>query len=97
MLQPQPASKKARTDKAILFLTIAAAIFWMLTKLIDPYSWAAVGAIFELLWLPTLGVLFILPIVSFIFWIKEKFRLKSFNFYSILIAVLAVTAIFLFQ
>ena len=90
MLQTHPGSLKKRTSKIIFFLTIAAAMFWILGKSINVYRWPLVGAIFEILWLPSLIILFILPIVSLLSWYKERFSLKSFNPYSIIIAIAAL-------
>lgn len=90
MLQSSPVSQKRRSGKIIFILTIAAAIFWIIGKSINVYSSSTVGAIFEILWLPSLIILFILPIVSLIFLINEKFSFKSINLYSIIIAIVVV-------
>lgn len=97
MLQSSPLSQKRRISKIIFILTIAAAIFWIIGKSINVYSSPVVGSIFEILWLPSLIILFILPIVSFIFLINEKFNFKSFNLYSIIIAIVVVLSMMLIK
>lgn len=88
---------QTRISRIILLFTIAAGIFWIVGKSINVYSWPVVGAIFEILWLPSLIILFILPIISFVYWVNEKFNLKSFNLYSIILAVVAVLLIMLIK
>ncbi len=71
--------------KIVLTLSILVSVFWYLVNLIDVYQIAVVGAIFELLWLPMIAMLFILPIFSIVYLVKEKFSVKSFYLYSIII------------
>ena len=97
MLQTKPVSIKKRNRKIIFILTIAAAIFWMISKSFNVYRWPVVGAIFEILWFPSLFILFILPFVSLVSWFKERFCLKSLNPYSILIATAAILITILFK
>lgn len=86
-------STPARISRMIFLFTIAAGIFWIVGKSINVYSWPVVGAIFEILWLPSLIILFILPIISFVYWVNEKFKLKSFNLYSLILAIVVVLII----
>ena len=79
-----------RTAKIILIFSITNALFWGIGKSINVYSAPVVGAIFEILWLPTLLGLFILPILAIIFWVKDRFDFKSLNIYSIVIAIITV-------
>lgn len=79
-----------RTGRIILILSMANALYWGLGKSINVYSSPVLGAIFEILWLPALIGLFILPILSIIFWIKEKFDFKSLNLYSAVITIVTI-------
>ena len=79
-----------KTKKLILILSIAIALFWILGKFINVYSVAIMGAIFELLWLPALIGLFILPILSIIAWYKEKFDISSLYLYSTAITIITM-------
>jgi len=60
-------------------------IFWILIRAIDVYKFALSGAIYEILWLPMLVSLFVLPVLSFIRWRKENFKFSSLYFFSILV------------
>jgi len=84
------AFKNSGTSKTVLILSIFISVFWWLSKLINIYHFAFVGAIFEILWLPVLASLFILPIISLVFLFKEKFNIKSFYLYSVLISVATI-------
>lgn len=75
----------SKKSKFVFFLSILVTTFWLLVNLIDVYKYKIVGVFSELLWLPMLAGLFVLPILSFIFLIKERFSLKSLYFYSILL------------
>jgi hypothetical protein len=87
------AFKNSGTSKTVLILSIFISAFWWLGKVINIYHFAFVGAIFEILWLPVLGLLFVLPLISLVFLIKEKFNIKSFYLYSLLIS--AATILFM--
>ena len=79
-----------KASKIILLLSIAVFIFWLPGKSIDVYHFAFVGVIFEILWLPIIAMTFVLPIMSFVFWRKEKFNLRSRGFYSIVVLVMTI-------
>jgi hypothetical protein len=75
------------SGKIVLISAILVSLFWWMTKTVDVYKSAIVGAIFEILWLPMLALLFILPVISLIFWRKEIFSVRSLFLYSMLIGV----------
>jgi hypothetical protein len=77
--------KNSRTGKIVFILSIIASGFWWFGQVVNVYNIALVGAIFELLWLPMLAMLFTLPIISLIWLVKEKFNIKSLYIYSMLI------------
>lgn len=58
-------------------LTIIVFIFWIFGRSIDIYKDAVVGAVFEILWLTMLAMLFAIPLVSLFFWSKEKWSLRT--------------------
>ena len=74
----------------ILIMSILVSGFWWLGQVINVYRFDLVGAIYEILWLPVLAMLFILPIISLILWVKGKFNLGSLYLYSILIVVATI-------
>ncbi len=76
---------KSNKPQIVFGLSILTAIYWCLGQLIDVYDLAVVGAIFEILWLPMLAMLVILPIICVINLVKEKFKVNSLYLYSFLI------------
>lgn len=82
--------KNSRTSKIVFLLSIIASGLWWLAKGMNVYSNTIVGAIFELLWLPVLGMLFLLPIISLTLLIKEKINVRSLYIYSILIGIASI-------
>ncbi len=73
------------TAKLILLLSVATAALWITSQLIDVYQYTIVGVFYEIVWLPMLAMLVILPLAGIVFWVKEKFYRYSFYLYSILI------------
>ena len=82
--------QKNKTGKIFLALSICVFLFWVMGSFFGIYRFALVVAIFELLWLPMLGMLFVLPVLSFIFWAKEKFVIRSLYLYSMLIFITTI-------
>jgi hypothetical protein len=82
--------KNSRTSKIVFILSILASGFWWLAKGINVYRFAIVGAIYELLWIPVLGMLFLLPIISLFLLVKERVHLRSLFIYSMLINVATI-------
>jgi hypothetical protein len=78
----------SRTSKIVFILSILVSVYWLLGQFINVYRYVLIGAIFEILWLPALIGLFVLPFISLIFIVEEKFSLKSCYPYSFLIVVL---------
>lgn len=82
--------KNSGISKILLTIGIVIFIFWFLGQHTDIYRYAFIGAIFEFLWLFMLIALFVLPILSIIFWIKEKFNPRSFYLYTLIITVTTI-------
>lgn len=89
------AFKKTKTSKIVLLLSIFISVYWIFGQVMDIYSNAGVGAIFEILWFPAMAATVILPIVSVINLFKEKFSLRSLYLYSILTQLIALLTIIL--
>lgn len=82
--------KNSRTGKIFFILSVFVSGYWWMGQVINVYNSALTGAIFEILWLPFLLILFVLPIISLILLLKEKFDVRSFNIYSIIISVITI-------
>lgn len=78
-----------------LVLAIAVSAFWVFGRYIDFYQTDFTGAIFELLWLPMLGMVFFIPLFSAFFWVKAKFSLKSLYLYALLICLATILYMFM--
>jgi len=66
-------------QKAVLMILLCGitVLYWITANTFNVYSFALVGALFEILWLPMLLMLFGLPLICFVFWVREKFKLRS--------------------
>jgi hypothetical protein len=85
----------SKKPKAVFILSILASVFWYIGQTVNVYYFAVVGVIFEILWLPMIALLIVLPIFSLIYLVKEKFNLKSLYLYSFLILMFTFLYFFL--
>ena len=81
----------SKTGTIILLINVLFLAVWMVAYNINIYKVAFVGAIYEMIWLPLIICLFALPVVSFTYWKKDSFKIKSKFLYLIILAVLSIT------
>ena len=75
--------QNSKRSHLVFMLCILVSCYWCLGMVMNIYRFAVVGAFYEILWLPMLGLLFVLPALSLLWWIKEKFNPKSLNLFSL--------------
>jgi hypothetical protein len=90
MLEELKKIKHSTLSKTLFFLSVEVSIFWILGNWTNVYQFALTGAIYEILWLPNLAMLFTLPLVSLFFLGKEKRKLQSLYLYSIVLLTIAI-------
>lgn len=83
--------RNTQTEKVVFFLCLSVALFWSSVVLLDVYRFEITGAIYEILWLPMLVLIYTLPFVVLIFLFKTKFNLRTLYVYALLL--LALTAV----
>ena len=71
----------------LFFAAVFTFIYWLVSKKIDVYEYAFVGAIFELLWLAMLASVFIIPLISIAIIITQPTSIKLLAIYSLLISI----------
>lgn len=71
----------------LFFAAVFTFIYWLVSKKIDVYEYAFVGAIFELLWLAMLASVFIIPLISIAIIITQPTSIKLLAIYSFLISI----------
>ena len=71
--------------RALLYVSILVCLFWTCSRYTNVYRYALVGAIFEILWIPMILLLFCLPVISCYFLFKEKFSIHSTYLYVFLL------------
>lgn len=81
--------------KPVIILILAGvlllvALFWYLGTTGNIYGNAAVGALFEILWLPAIFLTLALPIVSIYFWYRDGLRVQSVFLYIGLLAIIGI-------
>jgi len=81
----------------ILLLSVVTGIFWYIGTTVNVYSNVLLGGIFEFFWLFMIAAVFVLPVVSIIFWAKEKFRFRSLYPLAIIINTAVLVFLFVFH
>ena len=87
-----------RAGRVVFFASILVLIFWGMSWYIvdNVYKRPIVGAFFEMLWLPMLALLVVLPLIALIQLIQVKFSSRGFPLYSFVINILLII-LFLIQ
>jgi len=83
-------TKLLRGSVIVFALTMIVTIYMYLPLVISVYRFPIVGAIYEILWIFMILGVFALPVISFIFWAKNKFNLRSLYFYSLIISLVSI-------
>jgi len=86
-------TKKIRKDKALLILSLFVFLYFAFLILIYELKYDAViiGVFREMLTIPFMVLLLILLVLSTITFIKEKFKIKSYAFYSLIILLFTLS------
>ena len=71
----------------VFILSIWFVFYWFFGHFINIYDYKFVGIIYEILWLPMVLMGIVLPIVSLFFIYKERFFLKSFYLYALVMVL----------
>ena len=71
----------------ILYISLITLGFVIIFSVFNAYHVAIIGAIYEILWLPAVLSAIILPVLSFFFWMKSGFQLKSKYLFALLISL----------
>jgi hypothetical protein len=87
MANKQDYSFKNVAPKILFYLSLFVAGFWSYGRFFSYYTFDIIGAIYEILWLPMIGLLFFIPILSLIQFVRIKFNLKSLYFFTLLISL----------
>lgn len=80
----------SKDNKVLFVISIIVVIIVLIGRVINVYHFAVTGAIFELINLPTLALLFGLPFYClYVFW-KDRFNPKSLALYSALLLIMTI-------
>ncbi len=77
----------------LLVLSISMLLFWLLSKTIDVYQITFLGVLYEIIWLPMLVMLFVLPIINIYSLLKIKNSLMSY--FSLTLNIITIVIVFL--
>ncbi len=79
-----------RWEFVVLGLTIFTGLFWYAGQHLNVYGHSFLGALFEAFWLPVIGLLLGLPVISFILWVRQKFSTWSLFLYAFIIGLINI-------
>lgn len=86
---------KPKSNKVTLVLSIIVFLFWLTNRLINVYDSPGGGAVFEMLWLPVILMTLLVPVMSLIIWINEKYHPKSPSLYALIISIATILMMFI--
>lgn len=81
--------KKGR-EVLITISSFLVLLFWFFAITYNVYEYKIIGVFFEILWLPMLGLLIVLPITSIVYLKKGKWNLKSLYLVCFIVNLLAL-------
>lgn len=84
-------TKKFR--KTVLIVSLLQPVYWSIPRLINVYDYPVLGAVYELSSLFMAIILFTLPLLCLVFWIKEKCSMRSVYIYSLIISLTSLLVI----
>jgi len=85
---------KVITNKKLhLAVSIFILLYWLLCKTIDVYKYAILGVLSEILWLPMIAMLFLLPILNTYAIFKNKNSLIPY--FNLAINLITIFIVFL--
>lgn len=77
-----------------IFLLVLSSSFWMLSKSKNIYEYSAIGALFEILWLPMILLTLLIPMYSIYQWCKDGWSLKSIFLYLVVLSIINFYSVF---
>lgn len=83
-------NKKLIFDKVMLLASFLVLAFWILANQINVYENKFVGIIYEILWLPFLLLVFILPVLTTVLFFSRKLVESKILFLALTIQVLLI-------
>lgn len=83
-----------KQSKFVFCLGLFVMFYVALFKAVNPYKYAGIGAVYEILWLLIVAAIFIIPVIALWLLFKNKFSIKSFYFYALLISAATIVLMF---
>jgi hypothetical protein len=77
-------------SRAVLLVSVLVSLFWIAGMTLNVYRFAAVGAVFEALWLPGIMLICLLGGWTFLYWKKDHFSLRSLHLYAWLLLIATI-------
>jgi len=81
------------SPKKALAASFIVCAYWITGNFINIYSTKPTGVIFEILWLPMLLLLLIIPALSIFLWAKTRFKFSSLYFFAVLMMAFTMVII----
>ncbi|WP_338732014.1 hypothetical protein [Mangrovimonas cancribranchiae] len=79
-----------KQNKILLYISCFILAYWFMTKLVNLYDYAVIGAIYELTAIIIVISTFLMPILALIFWIKSKFSTNIKILSPIIISIISI-------
>lgn len=79
----------------VLMTSLFFSIYWIGVCFVDVYQWAFVGAIYEILWLLGLGVMYVLPALIILLALINRFKINSKYYISLFVLAITIAVFFM--
>ena len=83
-----------KQSKIVLGGSIFVLLYVAIFKSGNPYKYAVVAAVYEILWLFIVAAIFIIPIIALWILFKKNFSIKSLYLYALLISAATIVLLF---
>ncbi len=88
-----PVYLRTKSSKSFFVASILLCVLALLSQKLNIYHFDVIGAIAEIIWLPLLISIFVLPAVGLFNWAKEKFNFRSLYLYGTLVEIATILLI----
>jgi hypothetical protein len=88
-------TKQLSLEKPLFILSLISCLYWTISQILNVYTYALAGALYEILWLPMVLMLVGIPVVAAIQLIKKSSHFRSYYLMALLLSMLTLLYIWL--
>jgi cytochrome bd-type quinol oxidase subunit 2 len=90
MNNPSSSFLESHRSKLVLAVSLLVSAIWIAGRSVNVYQFKLTGIFFEMTWLPSILLIFALPLLSLVLWVKDKSKERSLYLYAFIILILSL-------